>query len=88
MYEAVSVRTATMARILAQQGHYRKAAEIYRHLLRQDPTRTDLIRALENLAPHLQRPDPADLLAEWIRLLLECRRLRDLESLRERLSQP
>lgn len=83
-----SIRTATMARILAQQGHHRRAVEIYRYLLQQDPSRTDLARdleALERSQPELQRRDPANLLAEWIQLLLRYRRLRELESIRERL---
>lgn len=90
MNGGVDVRTATMARILAQQGYHRKAAEIYRHLLQQDPTRTDLRQALESLerlAPGATRPAPAALLAEWIGLLLQCRRLRDVERIRARLHQ-
>jgi len=86
----VNVRTVTMARILAQQGHYRKAAEIYQYLLQQDPGRTDLVRALEELKrlePELCRPDLADLLAEWIQLLLRYRRLQDLEAMKKRLSE-
>ncbi len=29
------IRTATMAKIFVQQGHYDKAIEIYRHLLKE-----------------------------------------------------
>ena len=79
-----------MARILAQQGHYRKAAEIYQYLLQQDPGRTDLVQALEELKrlePESRRPELPDLLAEWIQLLLRYRRLQDLTAVKGRLSE-
>jgi hypothetical protein len=82
------IRTATMARILAQQGHHRKAAEIYRHLLQQDPSRTDLAQALDALEDAKSETpvrEPGVLLAEWIKMLLRYRRLRDLESIKVRL---
>jgi hypothetical protein len=82
------IRTATMARILAQQGHHRRAAEIYRYLLQQDPSRTDLARALDELEdakPETPSREPGVLLAEWIEMLLRYRRLRDLENIKARL---
>lgn len=38
--------TATMAKVYADQGHWGKAAEIYRHLLKQAPERDDYLEAL------------------------------------------
>ena len=38
--------TATMAKVYADQGHWEKAAEIYRHLLKQEPERDDYLEAL------------------------------------------
>jgi tetratricopeptide (TPR) repeat protein len=78
------IRTATMAKIYAGQGHYDMAAEIYRHLLREDPDRRDWAAALAQieakLADQLERRsrDPIERLAEWIELMLCYRRLLDL----------
>ena len=38
--------TATMARLYADQGYLRKAAEVYQYLVHQDPDRMDLRREL------------------------------------------
>lgn len=88
MSDGKQIRTATMARILAQQGHHRKAAEIYRYLLQQDPSRTDLTRALdalEDAKPESADREPGVLLAQWIEMMLQYRRLRDLENIKVRL---
>ena len=63
--------TATMAKLFADQGYWRKAAEIYRALIAQHPGREDLHEALrvlekrraERRAP--TRQDLALLLREW-----------------------
>ena len=41
--------TATMARVYSEQGHWHKAAEIYRHLLAQEPVREDYLAALAEM---------------------------------------
>jgi hypothetical protein len=87
------IRTATMAKIYAGQGHYDMAAEIYRHLLSEDPDRRDWADALAQieakLAAHAESRfrDPAGRLAEWIGLMLSYRRLLDLRDIRRQVSQ-
>ncbi len=67
--------TATMARLYAEQGYLRKAAEIYRHLLAQHPADSDLSAALETverqmaLASTPTRKELELLMREWIDLL-------------------
>jgi len=46
MSKEIGVYTETMAKVYAVQGHWGKAAEIYRHLLSETPTRKDLADAL------------------------------------------
>ena len=41
--------TATMARLYAEQGYLRKAAQVYRHLLELEPHREDLSRCLQTV---------------------------------------
>ena len=92
MGEDSPIRTATMARIYSDQGHYQEAAEIYRYLLQREPQRTDLAEALaaaEAKASETDAPPRRDLAAlfrEWIRLLLRMQQLRSLEKLQRNLS--
>lgn len=71
--------TATMARLFADQGYLRKAAEIYRHLADQHPERDDLRQALAALERQLaeqpapSRKDAELLLREWIDLLKQAK---------------
>ena len=44
----VDIYTETMAKVYADQGHWAKAAEIYRHLAQLEPERQDLSDALEH----------------------------------------
>ena len=81
------------AKIYAGQGHYVIAAEIYRHLLRENPDRRDWADALAQIEAKLaarseSRPrDPAGRLAEWIGLMLSYRRLLDLRDIRRQIAQ-
>ena len=83
--------TATLARVFAEQGHWEKAAEIYRNLLQHDPQREDLQRALAEAetgmrtAGRTSSQELASLFGEWIDLLLQYDRLRKLRRLRARL---
>lgn len=83
--------TATLARVFAEQGHWEKAAEIYRSLLQQDPQREDLKRALGEAEAGIRASGRAPsqnltpLFQEWIDLLLQCDRLRKLRRLKARL---
>lgn len=77
--------TATMARVYAQQGHYEKAAEIYRHLLKREPARRDWVEALADIEEKRTKEKPktdAELVPvfwKWIRLLLQYRHLQQLK---------
>jgi hypothetical protein len=82
--------TVTLARLFAAQGHWEKAAEIYRSLLQQEPDREDLAQALvaaeEQLAAsgRASPPDLVPLFRRWIDLLLKYDRLCKLKRLRSR----
>jgi hypothetical protein len=86
------IRTATMAKIYAGQGHYDMAAEIYRHLLSEDPDRRDWSDALAQIEAKLADQsehrfrDPSGRLAEWIGLMLCYRRLLDLRDIRRQVA--
>ena len=86
------IRTATIAKIFVQQGHYDKAIDIYRHLLKKEPDRRDLTAALahaeekrELIAASAPR-DLAEVLSEYIQLLLNYRQLLDLQDLQRQIS--
>ena len=87
------IRTATMAKIYAGQGHYDMAAEIYRHLLREDPDRRDWADALAQIEVKLAAQEesrfrnPTGRLTEWIGLMLSYRRLLDLRDFRRQVAQ-
>jgi tetratricopeptide (TPR) repeat protein len=82
--------TATLARLFAEQGHWEKSAEIYRRLLRQDPDRQDLARALDEAEAALRASAQAlaPLVQQWIDLLLTYDRLRKLHRFKARLFPP
>jgi hypothetical protein len=71
--------TATMAKIYADQGYLRKAAQIYRYLLVRNPDQDDVRQALSALEQELaRRPVPSRkelglLFKEWIYLLNDLR---------------
>jgi hypothetical protein len=76
-----------MAKIYAGQGHYERAADIYRHLLSENPERPDWDAALKQIEAKLSARaqgfsrNLTDRLAQWIGLMLDFRRLRDLQDL-------
>ena len=92
MAEQSPIRTATMARIYAQQGHYRKAADIYRHLLTLDPSRQDIADALaaaetmQAAEDHGGEKGLAPLVREWIRLAVRYRQVQQLKRMKNSLS--
>jgi len=69
--------TATMAELYARQGYLRKAVQIYRHLLQQEPGREDLDRRLQALLDqigsqtHPSRKELGLMLREWAQMLAE-----------------
>jgi hypothetical protein len=78
--------TETMARIYTEQGHYAKAAAIYRRLLRMAPEREDLRRRLaevEALQPSGDRQPLSDHFSEWLQLLLKKKQIDRLRRFRK-----
>jgi tetratricopeptide (TPR) repeat protein len=83
--------TVTMARVYENQGLWDKAAEIYRYLLKLEPERKDLAEALSKVerkmeeAIHKKPDELIPLFREWINLLLQYRRLRELQRFKGKL---
>ena len=78
--------TETMARIYADQGHYDKAAAIYRRLLMQTPECDDLrgrLEAVEGLQNATESHSLADHMSEWVQLLMKKRQIDKLRKLRK-----
>ena len=88
MEEETDFYTATMAKVYAEQGHWNKAAEIYRHLLRIEPERTDYLEALAEAERMLKTSgnrsvgDLAPLFHQWIDLMLKYKNLQKLRRLK------
>ena len=80
--------TGTMAKVYAGQGLWDKAAEIYRHLLRLEPERTDYLEALAeaermlNTTVNRKVEDLAPLFQQWIDLMLKYKNLQKLRRLK------
>ncbi|MBW2490828.1 MAG: hypothetical protein JRE65_06760 [Deltaproteobacteria bacterium] len=80
--------TRTMAKVYADQGNLLKAAEIYRHLLSDEPERQDLVEALSEIETKLGKTSPDDLITlfiQWVDLLLTCHNMQKLMRLRNNL---
>ena len=87
MAENQGFETETMAGIYASQGHYRKAADIYRRLLEAHPDRTDLKDKLLRIEAQNRFEDETRLTAkfsEWLDLLMKRRKLDALKHFRSR----
>jgi hypothetical protein len=84
-------QTATMAKVFADQGHYEKAADIYRNLLKREPQRQDLADALFEVEKRISETGkPSDenlvsLLGEWVELVFKYKQLRFLRSVKKRI---
>lgn len=79
--------TETMARIYADQGHYDKAAVIYRRLLMLSPERDDLRRrllAIEAKQNQVAGQGLAEQFGEWVQLLMKKKQIDNLRKLRSR----
>jgi len=91
MNPEVDIYTETMAKVYADQGHWAKAAEIYRYLVQLEPQRTDLADALAEAQRKMdekavKKPEQlVPLLQEWIELLLQHEKLQKLKKLRSKL---
>jgi len=82
----------TLARLFAAQGHWEKAAAMYRRMLELEPERQDIAQALSEAEQQLLTPerrhssqDLGVLLGQWIDLMLRNDRLRKLNRLKNRL---
>lgn len=84
-------KTATMAKVYASQGHYEKAAEIYKHLLKYEPDSPDLARALAGVEKKLHKKtkgsneDLADLFSTWVDFILRYKKMRYLRKIKGKL---
>ncbi len=91
MSRTVDIYTETMANVYAQQGHWSRVADIYRHLLAAEPERLDYADALAEAEARMQdsgRKLPEQLVPlfrEWIELLLKTEELNRLKKLKNRL---
>ena len=89
MVEPEGLRTVTMARIYAQQGHIQKAVEIYRYLVEAHPDRNDLREELTELESRMvagegTKKNLEKLLVEWVRLLSAYRQLQILKEIKQK----
>jgi len=78
--------TETMAQIYADQGHYEKAAVIYRRLLMQSPAREDLQERLKDVVDRQKKTGTQHLatqFSEFIDLLLKKKKIDKLRNLRK-----
>ena len=77
MTQSEKFYTQTMAKLYADQGYLRKAAEIYHHLLAQSPEREDLRQALAAVEARIgrqQTPTAKELrlmFREWVDLMAQ-----------------
>ena len=75
MTQSAKFYTRTMAKLYADQGYLRKAAEIYHHLIKQNPERDDLRQALSGVEEQIARqqtPTSKELrlmFREWVDLM-------------------
>ena len=78
--------TETMARLLAGQGKYDRAAEVYRYLLERTPHRRDLEQELSEVLCAVAEPvvsweSVRGLIERWVTMLLRRRTLEQLQKL-------
>ena len=95
MNQEVDIYTETMAEVFADQGHWGKVAEIYRHLLATEPERLEFADALAEAeskmkmnAVHLKAPEHlVPLFREWIEMLFKFEELQKLKKLKRDLNR-
>ena len=91
MNQEIGIFTETMAKVYAAQGHWGKAAVIYRHLLTGAPARKDFADALAEAEKKTLKDSPTNpeqlvpLFREWIELLFRCEKLQKLRNLKDRI---
>jgi hypothetical protein len=87
MSQQVDIYTETMAAVYADQGHWEKVVEIYRHLLAIEPERLEYADALAEAENRMKmsRKTPEQLVPlfrEWIDLLFKFEALQKLKKLK------
>ena len=91
MTRELGIYTETMAKVYAAQGHWGKAAEIYRHLLSAAPARKELAHALAEVEKRINKDSPKNpehlvpLFREWIQLMFRREKLKKLRNLKEKI---
>ena len=91
MEKETNFYTATMAKVYADQGHWDKAAQIYRYLLKHKPERSDYLEALAEAEKKIissgKKPfeDLTPLFHQWFDLMLKYKNLQKLLKLKSRL---
>ena len=91
MSKEIGIYTETMAKVYAAQGHWGKAAEIYRHLLTGAPARKDFADALAEAGKKIHKDSHKNpeqlvpLFREWIELLFRCEKLQKLKNLKDKI---
>ena len=83
--------TRTMAKVFADQGNLKKAAEIYHYLLEREPGNPDLVDALSEIETQLIEIGSDDLVrlfGRWIDLLLTHNNLEKLKKLKNKGLSP
>ncbi len=82
-----AIFTQTMAKVFTQQGHYDKAKEIYRYLLKDNPNQPELVRGLEEVEKLSCEQtkgyvkELSQLVSEWIELMQKYRLIQKLNHL-------
>jgi len=77
--------TETMAQIYADQGHYEKAAVIFRRLLMQSPAREDIrnrLKVVEDLQKNTRDQHLSTQFSEFVDLLLKKKKIDKLRNMR------
>ena len=91
MTKGIGIFTETMAKVYAAQGHWGKAAEIYRHLLSEAPARKEFADALAEVEKRIHKDSAKDpehlvpLFREWIQLMFRREKLKKLRNLKEKI---
>ena len=91
MSRKIGIYTETMAKVYAAQGHWGKAAEIYRHLLAEAPARKDFADALAEAEKKIHKgsyENPEQLVPlfrQWIELLFRREKLKKLRNMKDKL---
>ncbi len=91
MSKEIGIYTETMAKVYAAQGHWGKAAGIYRHLLTGTPARKDFSDALAEAEKKILKDSPTNpeqlvpLFREWIELLFRREKLRKMRNLKDKI---